>query len=167
MKRITANTLHSWLLDGHELALLDAREDGEFGTSHLFWAVPCPLSHREIRARALVPRPGVRICCVDDGRGLAEELAGWLEGIGCTDVAVLDRGTKAWASAGYELFSGANVPSKAFGEWVEHHYGTESVDPAGVEIVDRWRTQHRGAGQPHPRGVRAHVDPQWDQRSRR
>ena len=22
-----------------------------------------------------------------------------------------------------------NVPSKAFGEWVEHHYGTESVDP--------------------------------------
>ena len=26
------------------------------------------------------------------------------------------------------LFSGVNVPSKAFGEWVEHHYGTESVD---------------------------------------
>jgi rhodanese-related sulfurtransferase len=130
MNRITANTLHSWLLDGHELALLDAREDGEFGTSHLFWAVPCPLSHREIRARALLPRLGVRICCVDDGRGVAEELAGWLEGIGCTDVAVLDGGTKAWASAGYELFSGANVPSKAFGEWVEHHYGTESVDPA-------------------------------------
>ena len=56
-------------------------------------------------------------------------LAAWLEGIGCTDVAVLDGGTKAWAAAGYELFSGVNVPSKAFGEWVEHHYGTESVDP--------------------------------------
>jgi rhodanese-related sulfurtransferase len=128
MRRITANTLHSWLVDGHELALLDAREEGEFGASHLFWAVPCPLSRHEIRARALLPRLAVRICCVDDGRGLAEQLASWLEGIGCTDVAVLDGGTKAWAAAGYELFSGVNVPSKAFGEWVEHHFGTESVD---------------------------------------
>ena len=116
MKRITASTLHSWLLDSHELALLDAREDGEFGTSHLFWAVPCPLSRREIRGRALLPRLDVRICCVDDGRGVAEQLAAWLESIGCTDVAVLDGGTKAWAAAGYELFSGVNVPSKAFGE---------------------------------------------------
>ena len=133
MKRITASTLHSWLLDSHELALLDAREDGEFGTSHLFWAVPCPLSRREIRGRALLPRLDVRICCVDDGRGVAEQLAAWLESIGCTDVAVLDGGTKAWAAAGYELFSGVNVPSKAFGEWVEHHYGTESVDATDLK----------------------------------
>ena len=129
MKTITAQTLHGWIADGQELALLDAREDGEFGASHLFWAVPCGLSRREIRARALLPRPSVRICCVDDGRGLAEQLAAWLEGIGCTDVSVLDGGTNAWEAAGYVLFSGMNVPSKAFGEWVEHHYGTESVDP--------------------------------------
>ena len=128
MKRISAPALHQWLLDGGELALLDAREDGEFGTSHLFWAVPCALSRREMRARALLPRLSARICCVDDGRGVAEQLAAWLEGIGCTDVAVLDGGTKAWAAAGHALFSGVNVPSKAFGEWVEHHYGTESVD---------------------------------------
>ncbi len=133
MKRIDAKTLHAWLLDGRELALLDAREDGEFGASHLFWAVPCAMSKREIRARALLPRLAVRICCVDDGRGLAEQLAEWLEGIGCTDVAVLDGGTKAWGAAGYELFSGVNVPSKAFGEWVEHHYGTESVDAAELK----------------------------------
>ncbi len=129
MQRINANTLRTWLADGHELALLDAREDGEFGASHLFWAVPCALAKKEIRARALLPRLGTRICCVDDGRGLAEQLAAWLESIGCTDVAVLDGGTPAWQAAGYELFSGVNVPSKAFGEWVEHHYGTESVDP--------------------------------------
>jgi rhodanese-related sulfurtransferase len=140
MKRITASTLHSWLLDGQELALLDAREEGEFGASHLFWAVPCPLSRREIRARSLLPRLAVRVCCVDDGRGLAEQLATWLEGIGCSDVAVLDGGTKAWAAAGYELFSGVNVPSKAFGEWVEHHYGTESVDAAELQA---WITSGR------------------------
>jgi rhodanese-related sulfurtransferase len=128
MKRITADTLHGWITDGRELALLDAREDGEFGTSHLFWAVPCGLARKEIRARALLPRLTTRICCVDDGRGLAENLGGWLESIGCTDVSVLDGGTPAWGEAGYTLFSGVNVPSKAFGEWVEHHYGTESVD---------------------------------------
>ena len=128
MRRIDAHTLRQWITDGQELALLDAREEGEFGASHLFWAIPCPLSKREIRARALLPRLATRICCVDDGRGLAERLGAWLEGIGATDVAVLDGGTKAWEAAGYVLFSGVNVPSKAFGEWVEHHYGTESVD---------------------------------------
>jgi rhodanese-related sulfurtransferase len=129
MQRIAPKTLQAWLTDGQELALLDAREDGEFGASHLFWAVPCGLARKEIRARALLPRLATRICCVDDGRGLAEQLATWLEHIGCVDVAVLDGGTPAWKAAGYELFSGVNVPSKAFGEWVEHHYGTESVDP--------------------------------------
>jgi rhodanese-related sulfurtransferase len=71
----------------------------------------------------------VRVCCVDDGRGVAEILAEWLSTVGYADVSVLEGGTKAWKQAGYELFSGVNVPSKAFGEWVEHHYGTESVDP--------------------------------------
>jgi rhodanese-related sulfurtransferase len=128
MTRISAQTLLGWITDGQELALLDAREDGEFGASHLFWAIPCGLARKEIRARALLPRLATRICCVDDGRGLAETLAEWLESIGCTNVAVLDGGTKAWEAAGNVLFSGVNVPSKAFGEWVEHHYGTESVD---------------------------------------
>jgi rhodanese-related sulfurtransferase len=128
MNRISADTLHGWITDGQELALLDAREDGDFGTSHLFWAVPCGLARKEIRVRALLPRPTVRACCVDDGSGLAETLAAWLESVGYSDVSVLQGGTKAWAAAGYVLFSGVNVPSKAFGEWVEHHYGTESVD---------------------------------------
>jgi rhodanese-related sulfurtransferase len=130
MKRIDATTLRGWIADGAELAILDAREEGEFGASHLFWAVPCPLSRREIRVPAILPRTSVRAVCVDDGRGLAEQLAGWLEAAGYTDVHVLDGGTKAWEAAGNVLFSGVNVPSKAFGEWVEHHYGTESVDAA-------------------------------------
>ena len=133
MTRIDPATLRAWMTDGKELAVLDAREVGEFGAGHLFWAVPCPFSRREIHARALLPRRAVRICCVDDGRGLAERLAGWLEGIACTGVAVLDGGTKAWAAGGGELFSGVNVPSKAFGEWVEHHYSTESADPAALK----------------------------------
>lgn len=128
MKRINADTLYRWIRDGDELAILDAREDGEFGTSHLFWAVPCGLARRELRIPGLLPRRSVRICCVDDGRGLAEQLAVWLESIGFSDVSTLAGGTMAWEEAGHVLFSGVNVPSKAFGEWVEHHFGTESVD---------------------------------------
>jgi rhodanese-related sulfurtransferase len=128
MKRVDAATLHAWIGDGRELAILDAREEAAFGASHLFWAVPCPLSRRELRARALLPRLTTRIVCVDGGEGEAERLSEYLTSIGATDVAVLDGGTPAWAAAGYVLFSGVNVPSKAFGEWVEHHYGTESVD---------------------------------------
>jgi rhodanese-related sulfurtransferase len=128
-KNISAETLRAWVLDGEELAILDAREEGEFGTAHLFWAVPCPLSRAELRAPALLPRKSVRIVCVDDGRGLASRLAAMLAKLGYTDLSVLDGGIESWASAGFVLFSGVNVPSKAFGEWVEHHYGTESIDP--------------------------------------
>jgi rhodanese-related sulfurtransferase len=126
---ITAATLRGWLGDGGELAILDAREEGEFGASHLFWAVPCPLSKMEARAHVLLPSLATRIVCVDDGRGLAERLAAYLIGIGAADVQVLAGGTAAWEAAGFVLFSGVNVPSKAFGEWIEHHFGTESVDP--------------------------------------
>ncbi|SDD16001.1 rhodanese-like domain-containing protein [Belnapia rosea] len=142
MQRITPATLKSWIGDGAELAILDAREDGEFGRSHLFWANPCGLSRAEQRARAILPRPGTRIACVDGGEGgLAERLAVYLEGIGCTDVSVMEGGTPAWAAAGYVLFSGVNVPSKAFGEWVEHHYHTPSIDPAELQAM-------RASGEP-------------------
>ena len=132
-KRIDAVTLRDWIQDGRELAILDAREEGEFGASHLFWAVPCPLSRAELRVPVLLPRLSTRVVCVDDGRGLAERLAEYLAGRGATDLHVLDGGTPAWAAAGFVLFSGVNVPSKAFGEWVEHHYGTKSVDAAELK----------------------------------
>ena len=120
-------TLKSWLRDGRELAILDAREEGEFGAAHLFWAVPCPLSQAELRAPHLLPRRSVRVVCTDGGEGYAARLATVLAGLGCTDVHVLDGGVPAWGAAGFEVFSGVNVPSKAFGEWVEHHYGTPSI----------------------------------------
>ncbi len=128
MKKIDCPTLRGWIGDGGELALLDAREEGEFGASHLFWANPCPLSRAELRIPSLLPCKATRVVCVDDGRGLAETLAADLQADGYTDVSVLEGGTPAWDAAGYVLFSGVNVPSKAFGEWIEHHFGTESVD---------------------------------------
>ena len=130
---IAAAALRAALSDGNELAILDAREEGEFARSHLFWAVPCPLSLADLRAPSLLPRRSLRIVAVDAGGGEAERLARILASLGCTDVSVLAGGIAAWAAAGGELFSGVNVPSKAFGEWVEHHYGTESIDAADLE----------------------------------
>ncbi len=134
--KITPATLKSWLRDGAELAILDAREEGEFSASHLFWAIPCPLSQAELRAPRLLPRRATRIVCVDGGEGgYAERLASFLATLGCTDLHILAGGNAAWADAGYELFSGFNVPSKAFGEWVEHHYGTPSIDAAELAAM--------------------------------
>jgi rhodanese-related sulfurtransferase len=138
MKSISPAALKAAIRDGGELAILDAREEGEFGASHLFWASPLPLSRLPLFARALVPNPATRVVVTDDGRGLAERAAAALEAMGFTDVAVLEGGTPAWERAGYVLFSGVNVPSKAFGEWVEHHYGTESIDAADLKaLIDR------------------------------
>ena len=42
-------------------------------------------------------------------------------------------GLKAWREAGYEVFTGVNVPSKAFGEVVEHGNDTPRIDAADVQ----------------------------------
>jgi rhodanese-related sulfurtransferase len=118
-----------------ELAILDGREEGEFSAAHLLWATPCPLSVAEFRAPALLPACDVRVVCTDGGEGLADRLATTLVGLGYTSVQVLDGGISAWGEAGYEVFSGFNVPSKAFGEWVEHHYGTPSIDAAELHAM--------------------------------
>ncbi|WP_207539938.1 rhodanese-like domain-containing protein [Sabulicella rubraurantiaca] len=142
MRSITAAALKQLIGAGGELAILDAREEGEFGRSHLFWAVPCPLSKKELRARALLPKRGIPVICVDGGEGYAARLAEYLRGIGCTDVSVLEGGNAAWEAAGFPLFSGVHVPSKAFGEWVEHHYGTESLDPPELDALVRSGEKH-------------------------
>ncbi|MEN3355171.1 MAG: hypothetical protein V7640_3329 [Betaproteobacteria bacterium] len=130
-KRVSAEQLKALLHDGAELALLDVREAGQFGESHLLFATPLPYSRLEIDISALVPRKSARIVLCDDGEaGVAELAARRLNAIGYSDIAVLEGGTCGWASAGYALFAGVNVPSKLFGELVEHEYHTPRVTVA-------------------------------------
>lgn len=133
--KVAPDALKAMIRDGAELAIVDAREEGEFGTGHLFWVAPLPRSRLPLFARALLPNPGARIAVTDDGCGLAEQAAAELETMGYANVAVLAGGTPAWRDAGYVLFTGVNVPSKAFGEWVEHQYGTPSVDAAELKAL--------------------------------
>jgi len=119
------------LHDGAELALLDVREAGQFGESHLLFATPLPYSRLEIDISALVPRKSARVVLCDDGEsGVAQLAARRLDAISYSDIAVLEGGTRAWASAGHALFAGVNVPSKLFGELVEHEYHTPRVTVA-------------------------------------
>ena len=127
MKTVAASGLRRMILDDGELALLDAREERRFAESHIFYASCCALSRLERLAPLLVPRRGARVVACDAGAGEAARAAARLGALGYTDVSVLEGGIAAWAAAGYALFSGVNVPSKAFGEVVEHQFGTPSV----------------------------------------
>lgn len=125
---ITPAALQAALHDGSEIALLDVREDGEFGEDHLLFATPLPYSRMELGIGALVPRKAVRIVLCDDGRsGVAQRAVARLAAMGYTDLAVLDGGIHGWKTAGYVLFKGVNVPSKLFGEMVEHAYNTPRI----------------------------------------
>ena len=127
MKTVTAPGLRRMILDDEELALLDAREEGRFAGSHIFYASCCALSRLERLAPRLVPRRAARVVVCDAGGGEAARAADRLAHFGYTRVSVLEGGIDAWAAAGFRLFSGVNVPSKAFGEVVEHEFGTPSM----------------------------------------
>src|SRR5260221_154037 len=75
----------------------------------------------------LVARKSVPIVVFDAGEGLAAQAAARLGTLGYTAVELLEGGCDAWRAAGGELFSGINVPSKAFGEFVEHQYETPRI----------------------------------------
>jgi len=121
--------------DGGELALIDVREQGVFGQGHLLLATCVPLSHMETRIGDLVPRRQTRIVLADGGDGdtLAQRAAEHLTQWGYGDVAVLTGGLAGWRADGQEVFSGVNVPSKAFGEYVEHAYDTPRLTAAELK----------------------------------
>lgn len=115
------------LSDGDEIALIDVREYGQYGEGHPFFAVNLPYSRLEALAPNLMPRRSVRCVVMDDNDGVAEKAAARLAALGYTDVRVMEGGAPAWAEAGFNLFKGVNVPSKTFGELVEHEMHTPSI----------------------------------------
>ena len=135
---VDARTLKEWLHDGREIALLDVREHGQYGESHLFYGVPLPYSRLEIDAPRLVPRSSARIVVYDDGElGVAALAAGRLAELGYANVHILADGTRGWKRAGFALFAGVNVPSKTFGELVEHRYHTPRISAAELAAKQR------------------------------
>jgi rhodanese-related sulfurtransferase len=135
IKRIDARALKAQLHDGGELALLDAREELPFGRRHLLMASSVPLSRLEPMVDDLVPRRGARTVWCDDGEGLAALAAQRMVALGYSDVAVLEGGIAAWEAAGFRVYSGMHVPSKAFAEVVEHEAGTPWISAGDLQAL--------------------------------
>jgi len=128
LKTIEAQTLKQWLHDGQEIALLDVREHGQYGEEHLFYVTSTPYSKLEAETLRLVPRKDVRLVLVgDDENHLTRRAARRLAGLGYTQLHFLAGGHTAWKHAGYQVFAGVNLPSKAFGELAEHAFGTPRI----------------------------------------
>jgi rhodanese-related sulfurtransferase/predicted metal-dependent enzyme (double-stranded beta helix superfamily) len=143
---LSVQQVKALLKSGKVFAFFDVREEGEFSTQgHPLFATPLPLSRLEPRALALLPDPHTRIVLMDGGEeehdpqwnGRANRAAAKLSELGYTDLAVMKGGLKAWREAGCEVFTGVNVPSKAFGEVVEHENDTPRIDAADLQkLVD-------------------------------
>jgi rhodanese-related sulfurtransferase len=136
---VNASTLRGMIADGGELAIADVREELVFSQRHLLLARSVPLSRLELKFAQLVPRRRTRVVLCDDNNGLAERAAAILARNGYSSLSILDGGIDAWAAAGSELFSGVNVPSKAFGEFIEHANHTPSI---AAEELERLLREH-------------------------
>ena len=134
---ISPAALRGMLGDGGEIALIDVREELIFSQNHLLLARSVPLSRFELLFVPLVPRRATRIVLCDDADGLAECGAAILKKNGYTNVRILAGGVSAWGAAGFELFTGVNVPSKAFGEYIEHANHTPSIAASELDKLLR------------------------------
>jgi rhodanese-related sulfurtransferase len=138
---IPATTVREWVNDKQELALFDVREAGEFGEGHPFFAIPLPYSRLELDVGRLAPRRSVRVVLIDDGAdndAIARRAATRLHALGYNRVSILQGGTRGWAEAGYTLFKGVNLPSKTFGELVEHAFGTPHLS---ADELAQWQAR--------------------------
>ncbi|MFI5029249.1 MAG: rhodanese-like domain-containing protein [Reyranellales bacterium] len=145
-RALSVQQVKAMLKSGEIFAFFDVREEGEFSTKgHPLFATPLPLSRLEPRAFALLPDPATHVVLMDSGEegddskegGRAARAAAKLGQMGYSNVSVMSGGLKAWRDAGHEVFTGVNVPSKAFGEVVEHDNDTPRIDAADLQkLVD-------------------------------
>ena len=141
MREISPAELKRLLLGESELALIDVREQGAFAGAHLLFAVCVPFSSMELVIGDLVPRSDTPVVVVSESDDdLGQRSGERLGKLGYTDVRLLAGDVAAWRSRGFEVFSGVNVPSKAFGEFVEQAYGTPRVTAHEVKrMLDEGR----------------------------
>ncbi|MFC1664953.1 rhodanese-like domain-containing protein [Pseudomonadota bacterium] len=138
---ISVKQLRARIEGPDEIAVIDVREQGVFYHGHLYSACCIPLSQLEILIGRLVPRQTTPIV-VHDGGGdsrLARIAMDRLGRMRYTHVSILEGGIVAWKDAGHELFSGVNVPSKAFGEMVEQACRTPHI--SAQELHQRLETK--------------------------
>jgi rhodanese-related sulfurtransferase len=131
----TYDDVRQALLARREIALLDTREEDPHAQSHPLFAANFPLSKIELDAYTRLPRRDVPIVLFDAGEGFAQRAAEVLTSLGYTQVALLAGGLEGWIRAGGEVFRDVNVPSKAFGEFVEAQRHTPSLSAEAANTL--------------------------------
>ncbi|MEM7250879.1 MAG: rhodanese-like domain-containing protein [Pseudomonadota bacterium] len=132
MKLIPPQAVKTHLSSNHELAFLDVREAGQYGESHPFFAINVPYSQLERLVPTLVPNREVMVVLIDGADGVAERAAKRMTAMGYRDVGIVTGGIAGWEGARYGLFKGVNVPSKTFGELVEHAFDTPRISASDL-----------------------------------
>ncbi len=135
LPEIDSETVRQRLRQREEIALIDVREEDPFAQAHPLFAAQLSAGAIELDAPWRLPRREVPIVVLDDGEGLAAPAARRLQALGYTQVALLAGGLEGWRRSGGELFRDVNVPSKAFGELVEHERGTPSLAAEEVKAL--------------------------------
>jgi len=125
---ITPQALDDQLADGGEIAVIDLREHGQYGEAHLLFCVSIPFSRLELSVGSLVPNRSTRVVVYDQDDGeIAGRATDILRSLGYRNVRRLQGGADGWKAAGYRLFAGVNVPSKAFGEMIAENFDTPAI----------------------------------------
>ena len=135
---VSAAQLWEWLHDSHEICVIDVRDGGPYSRSHILVAVSVPLALCEIQLPRLVPRRSTRIVLYGESSEQSKSAFTIFNENGYNNVHLLSGGLDGWASAGYQLFSGSGIISKAFGELVEHEYDTPRIS---AHELREWHTQ--------------------------
>ena len=138
LKALSPLNVMDLIISREEFALIDLREEGTFGEGHLLFAVSIPLSRLEQLIDDLIPRLDVPIVlCVGGSMDVDIALlaAKRLRHFGYNDISYLNGGLSAWAEAGFEVFSGVNVPSKAFGEVIEKRFSTPHIKATELQAM--------------------------------
>jgi rhodanese-related sulfurtransferase len=126
-KRLTPQQLEEKIEGPEELALLDLREAGQLVLKRLYRAAPMPLWRLETLIGAAVPRRDAPVALADLDGSLVVDGAEKLSRLGYQDVSILEGGTLAWEREGYEVFIDQNLPSKAFGEFIDQRLSPPSL----------------------------------------
>ncbi len=142
MTRATRSTLsfadvRRHLLARDEIALIDLREEHPFAQAHPLWAANMPLDLIARDAVRRIPRRDTLIVLYgeQDGVDRVPAAAERFAALGYTNVHALEGGLDGWRAAGGELFRDVNVPSKSFGELVEHERHTPSLSAQEVKAL--------------------------------
>ena len=143
LPQISPEAVRDALRAKREIALVDVREEDPYAQAHPLFAVQLSAGRIELDAPWRLPRRDVTIAVYDDGEGLAEPAARKLQALGYSQVHLLADagrgGLAAWrgveGAGGGELFRDVNVPSKAFGELVEHALHTPSLAAEDVKAL--------------------------------